>query len=115
MAVAGPPVRSKGLAGSFRSLRNSLAQAGLNTGNRHRYNREKLRYQTDPQINYEWAQVEPVSPPSAAANDADFWDLLNGLHYVRPEHRLPGVTFPEYCCWCRVEARAEESLWIMLA
>jgi transposase len=52
--------------------------------NRHRYDRDKLRYPSDLTA-AEWAQIEPLIPPSrrgGGKRTVDMREVVNGVMYV---------------------------------
>ena len=54
------------------------------TENRHRYNRDKLRYPSDLTV-AEWALVEPLIPPAKRGGHkrtVDVREVVNGIMYV---------------------------------
>ncbi len=54
------------------------------TENRHRYERDKLRYPCDL-TDEEWAQVKPMIPPAKRGGrrrEVDVREVLNGIMYV---------------------------------
>jgi transposase len=54
------------------------------TENRHRYDRDKLRYPCDL-TDKEWAEVEPMIPPAKRGGrrrEVDVREVLNGIMYV---------------------------------
>ena len=65
--------------------------------NRHRYDRDRLRYPSDL-TDAEWALVEPLIPPAKRGGGkrmVDMREVVNGAMYVA-EHRLSvALTFPK--------------------